>query len=519
MAHNVSMTPHPVDPDELGPDHVDLSISARVLADKLPAGFVVGAATSSYQVEGAVHADGRGPSVWDTWLRDRSVTVDRSTADEAVDHYRRMPQDVALMGELGLDAYRFSVAWPRIFPDGGSRPNRRGLDFYHRLLDELEQHGLAPMLTAFHWDTPQHLEDDGGWMSRDTALRFADYAAVLGREYGERVRWWCTINEPATVAGNGYGSELHAPARNAGVGALRAAHHLLLGHGLSVQALRAEGVRGAIGMSNVHSPAEPANPDSVLDRAAAEVIETATNRLFADPVLLGTYPTAVHAAARVAGLKIRDGDLETIRQPLDFYGLNYYMPTLVAAGSGDDGPLPASLVLPSGGDAEGGRSPLHIVEWPDVRRTAYGWPVVPDHLGVMLARMRDRYPDLPPVYITEGGASFDESPGPDPETGVVQVHDTRRAEYLGDHLTAALDAVAPGGHAEGVDLRGYFVWTLMDNWEWAAGYRQTFGLVHVDRATMARTPKASYHWLRKVLQHRRREETPAKSTAAGAATA
>lgn len=487
---------------DLGPDHVDLSISARVLADRLPPGFVLGAATSSYQVEGAVREDGRGPSVWDTWLRDPEAAVDGSTADVAADHYHRMPEDVALMAGMGLDAYRFSVAWPRIFPDGGSIPNRRGLDFYHRLLDQLDARGIAPMLTLFHWDTPQYIEDDGGWLERDAAHRFADYAAVMGREFGDRVRWWCTVNEPATVAGNGYGASLHAPATNSGVKALRAVHHLLLGHGLAVQALRAEGVSGGIGMSNVHSPSEPADPGSFLDRAVAGIVDTLYNRLFADPVLLGTYPSLVQAAAQMADLRIQDGDLQTIHQPLDFYGLNYYMPTLVAAGPGKDGPLPASLVLPTGGEPEDATTPFHIVEWPDAERTAYGWPVVPGHLGVMLGRMRDRYPDMPPVYITEGGVSFEEEPETDPDTGIRQVHDTARAHYLRDHLTAALDAVETTGPAEGLELGGYFVWTLMDNWEWAAGYQQTFGLVHVDRETLERTPKASYHWLAKVLSHR-----------------
>ncbi|MGJ9403452.1 glycoside hydrolase family 1 protein [Arthrobacter sp. KK5.5] len=489
-------------PDALGPDHVDLSISARVLADRLPPGFVLGAATAAYQVEGAVREDGRGPSVWDTWVAGKEAAVDGSTADVSTDHYHRMPEDVALMAGLGLDAYRFSTAWPRIFPDASGVPNRRGLDFYHRLLDQLDARGIAPMLTLFHWDTPQYIEDDGGWMERDAAYRFADYAAVMGREFGDRVRWWCTVNEPATVAGNGYGSALHAPAGNAGVKSLRAVHHLLLGHGLATQALRAEGVAGGIGMSNVHSPSEPADPTSLLDRTVADLVDTAYNRLFADPVFLGTYPAAVQAAARFAGLRIRDGDLATINQPLDFYGLNYYMPTLVASGPGEEGPLPASLVLPTGGEPEEAATPFHVVEWPGAELTAYGWPIVPGRLGVMLGRMRDRYPNMPPVFITEGGVSFEETPELDPATGVVQVQDTARAHYLRDHVTAALDAVKPGGPAAGMDLRGYFVWTLMDNWEWAAGYRQTFGLVHVDRETLNRTPKASYHWLAKVIAHR-----------------
>ncbi|MEE1620987.1 glycoside hydrolase family 1 protein [Zafaria sp. J156] len=501
----------PVAPEQLGPAHVELSISARTLARRLPPDFVLGAATAAYQVEGATREDGRTESVWDAWLADGGRTVDGSDARRAVEHYRMMPQDVGLMRGLGLDAYRFSVAWPRIIPEPGGTVNRKGLDFYDRLLDELGAAGIEAMATLFHWDTPQYLQEAGGWMERDTAYRFADYAEQVGRVLGDRVRWWCTVNEPATVAGNGYAADVHAPAGNHGVAALRSVHHLLLGHGLAARALRAVGVAGGIGLSNVHSPVEPRDPGSILDRTAADLVDTTYNRIFADPVLLGDYPTAVHAVAGVAGLKIEDGDLAVVSAPLDFYGLNYYMPTLVAAGPGRDGPLPASMVLPTGGSVDGSApSPLHVVEWPHAAKTAYGWPVVPGHLGVMLGRMRERYPQLPPVYITEGGASFEEVPLDG------QVQDANRAAYLYEHLLAALDAVGPGGPAEGLELRGYFIWTLMDNWEWAAGYRQKFGLVHVDRDTFARTPKASYHWLRKVLQHRLEYAAAGTGAAAGA---
>ncbi|GAA2552855.1 beta-glucosidase [Neomicrococcus aestuarii] len=473
---------------------------AADFAAEIPPNFLVGTATSAFQIEGAVEQDGRTPSTWDAWLGDPSKAVDGSDARNAVDHYNRMPQDVALMREAGLDAYRFSVSWSRIFPEPGGAPNPAGVDFYRRLLQELSDAGITSVLTLFHWDTPAYLETGDGWLSRNTATAFADYAAFMGQEFGGLVDYWCTINEPATVVGNGYASELHAPARNVGLKALPAAHHLLLAHGMAVQALRDAGVRGKIGMSNVHSPVVPASEKDPLATAGAAIVDVAYNWLFADPVLKGEYPWGVEKLTELMGATIHDGDLEIISTPLDFYGLNYYMPTKIASGPGPDGPVPASMLIPNGQDPSPLPlpTPVHQAEWPDRDMTAYGWPIAPEYLGVMLSRMRDRYPNLPPLLITEGGVSFEESP--DPDRGRVEDHN--RIEYLQDHLRTLFATTSAGGVAEGVSVGGYFIWSLVDNWEWAAGYRQKFGLVHVDRISLERTPKASYSWVRDVQRAR-----------------
>jgi beta-glucosidase len=391
---------------------------ARELGERIPAGFRVGVATAAFQIEGATHEGGRGESDWDVFTHQRGRILDGSNADVATDHYHRLSEDVRLMADLGVDSYRFSLAWPRIQPGGRGGGNRDGIAFYDRLIDELLAAGIRPMATLFHWDTPIELR--GGWLSRDTAHRFADYAFLAAEAFGDRVDSWVTINEPATVSLNGYALGLHAPGHTLLFDSLPAAHHQLLGHGLAVGALRDAGVAGRIGITNVHSPVEPAG-----DAASP------------------------------------DGEAEAMR----------------------------SL-------------PFHLEPWPEFDRTGFGWPIAPDYLGVALGEVRDRYGDrLPPVVLTEGGASFPDAvaEGARPED---PVDDRARIEYLGDHLTAALDAVAPGGRAEGVDLQGYHVWSLLDNFEWAAGFTQRFGIVHVDFDTRDRTPKRSYGWLREVLGSR-----------------
>ncbi len=419
--------------------------------------FLWGTATASYQIEGAVTEDGRGPSVWDTFSHTPGKVRDGHTGDVACDHYHRYPEDVALMAGLGVNAYRFSIAWPRVMPTGAGPVNQAGLDFYDRLVDALCERGIAPVPTLFHWDLPQALEDEGGWLNRDTSRRLADYAAVVAERLADRVRMWITLNEPFVHMVEGYGLGIHAPGRALMFDALPVAHHQLLGHGLAAQALRAAGAEQVL-ITNNCTPVRPAS-DSPEDLAAAETYDILHNRLFNDPVLTGAYPDL---SAFGVELPVQPGDLETIAQPLDGLGINYYNPTRIG-GPGGDG------------------LPFRFEEISGVPITAFGWPVVPDGLRELLDSLRARYGDaLPPVYITENGCSYD------------GLDDQERIAYLDGHITAMRRA--------DVDLRGYFVWSLLDNFEWAEGYHQRFGLVHVDFETQQRTPKASYHWLRKFLE-------------------
>ena len=442
------------------------------LMGELPTGFGPdfswGVATASYQVEGAVEEDGRGRSVWDTFCAEPGRVKDGDTGDVACDHYHRWPEDVGLMRDLGVDTYRFSVAWPRVQPTGSGAVNEAGLAFYDRLVDGLLEAGVRPCPTLFHWDTPQALEDAGGWLSRETALRFADYAAVVGERLADRVEMWATVNEPVVVTLYGYALGMHAPGRTLMYDALPVAHHLLLGHGLAAQALRAAGA-AQVGIASNHGPSWPAS-DSAEDRAAAGLYDDLVNWLFADPVLLGRYP-----AAFADLLPVQDGDLETIATPLDWFGLNHYFPQVVAAPS----------------DTAEGALPFDLRGVDGVPHTDFGWPVLPDAFREILVTLRDRYGDaLPPVYVTENGCSYGDGPGEDG-----RVHDDRRIEFLDAYLRALRQA-----QDEGVDVRGYFQWSLLDNFEWAEGYSQRFGLVHVDFATQRRTPKDSFAWYRDVIR-------------------
>jgi beta-glucosidase len=456
----------------------------------MPEGFEVGVSTAAFQIEGAVREDGRGPSTWDTFMAQPDRILDGSNASVAADHYHRYPEDVALMRELGVDSYRFSIAWPRIQPGGTGPMNRAGVAFYDRLLDELLAAGIRPMATLFHWDLPEPLQHKGGWMTRDTAPRFADYAALAGEAFGDRIDKWVTINEPATVTLYGYGLGIHAPGATLMFDALLAGHHQLLGHGLAVQALRSVGVSGGIGITNVHSPVEPAT-NNFATRQYAKVFDLVHNRIYADPVLLGQYPKFPFLARKEFRVlsEVNADDLKIIAQPLDFYGLNYYMPHRVAAGT------PTDNATPDGVSAEGMEDlPFHLAEWPEFESTGFGWPIAPEYFGVVLREFAQLYGEhAPPVYITEGGASFNDVVAPD---GTVD--DSDRANYLADHMAEAF-AGAPG-----IDVRGYYVWTLMDNWEWASGFGERFGLVHVDFHTQKRTPKTSFRWLQKVLSARSR---------------
>jgi beta-glucosidase len=445
----------------------------------LPPGFRLGTATASYQIEGAADADGRGPSVWDTFCALPGRVAHGDSGAVACDHYHRMSEDVALIAELGSHVYRFSIAWPRVLPAGSGPVNAAGLDFYDRLVDELVAAGVTPAATLFHWDLPQALQDAGGWQSRDTAHRMAEYAAVVADRLGDRVGLWMPLNEPVVVTLLGHALGLHAPGLALGFDSLPVAHHQLLAHGLSAQALRAAGVSGGIGVANNHVPVWPAST-SPEDEAAAGLFDVIYNRLFADPLLLGAYPDGF--AEAMPGPVAED--LATISAPLDFYGVNYYNPWVVGApGTATETAPPLTEVsVPP----EIGFEPRQLL---GRDTTDFGWPIVPEGLTEVLVTMKDRYADaLPPVWITESGCSYHDVVGPDGA-----VHDEKRITYHDAHLRAVVRAIEAG-----VDVRGYLAWSLLDNFEWAEGYRERFGLVHVDYETLERTPKDSFAWFQRL---------------------
>ncbi|MFG3102211.1 GH1 family beta-glucosidase [Streptomyces sp. NPDC048182] len=441
-------------------------------AHLLPADFRFGVATSAFQIEGAPTADGRTDSIWDTFCRVPGAVTGGDTGEVACDHYRRMPEDVDLLADLGVDTYRFSVSWPRVQPGGRGPANPAGLDFYDRLVDRLLARGVDPWLTLYHWDLPQELEDAGGWPHRDTAHRFADYAALVFDRLGDRVRSWTTLNEPWCVAMYGYADGMHAPGRRDREAALHAVHHLLLGHGEAVRRMREQaGPEHDFGLTLNLTPTLPAT-DGAADVAAARRADGLGIRLYLDPLLRGTYPEDVTAGLAEEGitLPVRDGDLDVIATPLDVLGVNYYFTERVTAA----GPP----VREEGGPA-----------------TGLGWPITPDGLTDLLVRLTREYPAVP-LVITENGGAF-----PDATLADGRVRDADRVAFLAAHIDAVAEA-----YDRGADVRGYFVWTLLDNFEWAHGYGPTFGLVSVDRETMARTPKESARWFGDFLRAQRRPQ-------------
>ena len=436
-----------------------------------PADFVWGTATAAYQIEGAVAEDGRGPSIWDTFSHTPGRVAHAENGDVACDHYHRWPEDLDLLADLGVGAYRLSVAWPRILPTGAGRVESRGLDFYRRLLDGLRSRGIQPYVTLYHWDLPQSLEDSGGWRVRETAERFADYADVMGSALAEFEPYWITLNEPYCSAIVGYAQGRHAPGAQEGHGALAAVHHLLLAHGLAVPALRGHG-RG-VGVTLNVSPIVPVSP-SDADRSAARRLDLVHNRNFLDPLLRGAYPDDYDEVLGSLTDRsfVRDQDLAVISTPVDFLGVNYYFRIHVGAGDLRTGETPHDI-----------GAIYHTPEGP--ARTMLDWPIEPDGLREVLTGLRDSYPDLPPILITENGCAYPDRPGHP---------DDARISYVADHLESLRRAMD-----DGVDVRGYFYWSLLDNFEWARGYGPRFGLVHVDYETQVRTPKTSYHWLRAQL--------------------
>lgn len=438
-----------------------------------PAGFTWGVATSAQQVEGGRHEGGRGESIWDHFAARSGRIADGSNPDVTCDHYHRWAQDIGLMKAMGLGAYRFSIAWPRIQPTGRGAANERGLDFYEQLVDGLLAAGLEPFPTLYHWDLPQALQDEGGWAARDTAARFVDYALAVTARLGDRVRRWTTHNEPWCAATLGYEEGHHAPGLCEPATGLRAAHHLLLSHGWACAAIRAQVPAAELGIVLIHNPVFPLR-DTPGDRDAARWFDGFFNRWYLDPLFRGAYP-ADAVADRVArghlpggGLTfVQDGDLAAIRAPLDFLGLNYYSRSLMTT---DPDGRPVAGPPPAGAGV-----------------TDMGWEVYPDGLRQALLRVhRDYAPRR--LYITENGAAWDDPVGPDG-----RIRDTRRIAYLRGHLRAAAAALD-----EGVPLAGYFLWSLLDNFEWGYGFTKKFGLFAVDPVDQRRVPKDSAHWYAKV---------------------
>ena len=450
---------------------------------RFPTGFLWGAATAAYQIEGAVAEDGRTPSIWDTFAHTPGRVAGDDTGDVAVDHYHRFREDVALMADLGLTAYRFSVAWPRITPhvtaEGLGPVNPAGLAFYSDLVDALLAAGIEPAVTLYHWDLPQALEDAGGWTNRATAERFGEFAALVAGALGDRVGRFFTLNEPWCSAYLGYASGVHAPGIQDPVSAFRAVHHLLLGHGLAARALREAGAQ-SVSITLNPSAVFPLDENNPGDVDAARIIDGLSNRIFLDPLLRGRYPDDMREhMARFTDLDfIRDGDEAIINAPIDVLGINFYTPSYVSAKPGQ----PASPDAP-GTEGIAFREPVGPV-------TDIGWQIEPGALTRLLDRIHQDYPGTP-MMITENGAAYPD--GPSAEDG--QIHDSDRIEYFDGHLRACLDAIS-----HGVDLRGYFAWSLMDNFEWAEGYAKRFGIVHVDYTTQRRVPKDSARWYQEVIR-------------------
>jgi beta-glucosidase len=444
-----------------------------------PVGFTWGAATAAYQIEGAPDADGKGPSVWDTFSHSPGKVRGGDTGDIACDSYRRYREDADLLKSLGLSAYRFSISWPRVFSGGAGTVNQAGLDYYRALLDALAERGISAAATLYHWDLPQALQDAGGWAARDTALRFADYAAAVGEALGDRVTRWITLNEPAVVANNGYRTGAHAPGLRDAAAAVAATHHLLLGHGLAVSALRAVlpaaaevGITLSLSPVRVTEQAAGTGDPGVLEQARL-ITEASGNGVFLEPLLSGRYPEHAVPGVLPPPELIADGDMATIAASLDFLGVNYYRPVHLRPGDPDDLRRNEEPPLP-------GIRGVVAYRPEGMEQTPMGWLVDPEGLYELLLRISKEAPGLP-LFVTENGCAAEDYVNPE---GVV--NDVERIRYLHLHLEAAARAVR-----DGANLAGYYVWSLLDNFEWAYGYQKRFGIVFVDFGTQRRIPKAS----------------------------
>lgn len=450
-----------------------------------PDGFLWGAATAAYQIEGSVQADGRGQSIWDVFSSHRGSVRNGETGKIACDHYQRHAEDVALMSELGLRAYRFSIAWPRIQPSGSGQPNAAGLDFYDRLVDDLLSAGIHPIPTLYHWDLPQALEEAGGWQARDTASRFEAYAAIIASSFADRIDTFVTVNEPWVASHLGYGFGIHAPGLRRADAALSASHHMLLAHGLALRTIRAIVPGARVGAALNLTDVVPASA-APRDVEAAERLDGDRNRLFLEPLLTGRYPADMVAWFGSAMFPIEDGDTKLISAAQDFLGVNYYTREHVRARRDDDPAEPhpqvgAASLVPDG-----------------VPQTAMGWGVEPDGLRNVLLGLTDRYPRLPALLITENGAAFDDRVEEDGS-----IDDVQRIDYIDRHLRATRSAIDAGAN-----VMGYLCWSLLDNFEWTAGYGPRFGLVRVDYETQIRTPKRSARWYAQVIAANGLPESP-----------
>ncbi|MFJ2619746.1 GH1 family beta-glucosidase [Glutamicibacter sp. NPDC087344] len=446
-----------------------------------PKNFLWGSATAAAQIEGAGHSYGKEDSIWDAFARTTGAIAGGDNLEIAVDHYHRYREDVALMRELHLDSYRFSTSWARIVP-GGRTVNEQGLDFYSRLVDELLENEIMPWLTLYHWDLPQALEERGGWTNRETAYRFVEYAEAVYAKLGDRVTHWTTFNEPLCSSLIGYAAGEHAPGRQEPAAAMAAMHHQHVAHGLATTRLRELGAE-KIGITLNLTNAVPNDPTDPVDVEAARRIDALWNRMYLDPILRGAYPEDLLEDVGALGLNevINQGDAQLIAQPIDFLGVNHYHDDNVSGH-----PLPAdapAAVVPTDSPKSSPFVGSEYVTFParDLPHTAMGWEVNPQGLRVLLNRLHHDYPNIPPLYITENGAAYEDS-----LTSQGTVEDPEREEYIFNHL----DAVA-GAIADGVDVRGYFLWSLLDNFEWAWGYNKRFGIIHVDYQTQQRTIKNS----------------------------
>ncbi|HEY1012811.1 MAG TPA: GH1 family beta-glucosidase [Herpetosiphonaceae bacterium] len=446
---------------------------------QFPADFIWGAATSSYQIEGGFDEDGRGESIWDRFSKTPGKIKDASNGDTACDHYHLWREDVALMKQLGLKAYRFSIAWPRILPNGREAVNERGLQFYSQLVDELLANGITPFVTLYHWDLPQALEDEGGWAVRSTAEAFVHYADVVSKALGDRVKHWITHNEPWCASMLGYNHGEHAPGRQEMSAAIAASHHLLLSHGWAVEVIRRNSPGAQVGITLNLTPPTPASP-SAADFEANRHFDGYFNRWFLDPLYGRHYPADMVADYQAQGHLpagelpfVQEGDLETIAASTDFLGINYY----------------SRAVIRSNQVPEEQNAPRTVFQAPESEWTEMGWEVYADGLYELLARIHFDYAPAK-IYITENGASYSDGPN-----GDGQIHDARRTAYLHGHLSACRRAIEAG-----VRLGGYFAWSLMDNFEWGHGYTQRFGMVWVDYETQRRIPKDSARWYSRVIE-------------------
>jgi len=453
-----------------------------------PKDFIWGAATSSYQIEGAVHQDGRGPSIWDDFCATPGKVANGDTGDVAIDHYNLMPKDLQIMTDLGLQAYRFSIAWPRIKPEGYGKTETRGLDFYDRLIDGLLERGIEPLPTLYHWDLPSALEAKGGWTNREVANWFEEYSAAVVERFADRVGRWATLNEPWVSAFLGYAAGIHAPGKTDPAAAFSAAHHLLLAHGKAVQVVRDLAPKAKVGIVLNMAPVYLVE-DAPADHPAHQSIilqDAMLNRWWMDSILKGSYPESLLSLGSMVTNSIQGGDLAEISRPIDWIGVNYYQDSRSVP---EDPKASSATTLDStGGGKMPGSSGIRPAD-PVGEVTDFGWSTTPEGLKNLLVMLRDDYENLPEIFITENGCAYD-----DPMVDG-KIQDQRRIDYLNAHLVSVREAIKLG-----VKVSGYMVWSLFDNFEWAEGYRQRFGIIHVDFETQKRTLRESAKWYLEVIK-------------------